>query len=161
MLIWLGVRFVFLRKNGVLGSKALKFGIRLLMLNHIWNLFSKASSLWVAWTEANWLKGRSFWKVSIPASCSWNWKKILKLRDIAKSVIRFKVGNGFQVFLWLDHWHPAGYLLDTFGYRIVHDSGLSLHSKLDVIIKKMEIGFGLTLDQILLLRCRSSFMQLS
>ncbi len=39
------------------------------------------------------------------------------------------------MFLWLDHWHPASYLLDTFGYRIVHDSGLSLHSKLDVIIK--------------------------
>jgi len=39
------------------------------------------------------------------------------------------------VFLWLDHWHPASYLLDNFGYRIVHDSDFSLHSKLDVIIK--------------------------
>jgi hypothetical protein len=46
-----------------------------------------------------------------------------------------KVGNDSKVILWLDHWHPACYLLDTFGYRIVHVSGLSLHSKLNVIIK--------------------------
>jgi len=35
----------------------------------------------------------------------------------------------------LDHWHPAGCLLDKFGYRIVHDSGFPLHSNLDVIMK--------------------------
>ncbi|XP_062152014.1 uncharacterized protein LOC133860417 [Alnus glutinosa] len=68
-------------------------------------------------------------------SCSWSWKKILKLQDIAKSFIRFKVGRGNKVFLWLDNWHPAGCLLDKYGYRIVHDSGFPLHAKLDVIMK--------------------------
>jgi hypothetical protein len=112
------------RERG-LGIKSIAVWNQASMLNHIWNLFSKAGSLWVAWTEANWLNGRNFWTVPIPASCSWSWKKILKLRDIAKSFIRFKVGNGSKVFLWQDHWLPAGYLLDNFGYRIVHDSGFS------------------------------------
>jgi hypothetical protein len=58
------------------------------MLNHIWNMFTKAGSLWVAWTEANWLKGRSLWQVSVLVSCSWSWKKRLKLLDLAKSFIR-------------------------------------------------------------------------
>jgi len=39
------------------------------------------------------------------------------------------------VFLWLDKWHPAGYLLDRFGYRIVYDSGIPLNAKLDAIFK--------------------------
>lgn len=105
------------------------------MLNHIWNLFTKARALWVAWTEANWLKGRSLWQVFVPLSCSWSQKKILKLRDIAKSFIRYKVGDGRRVFLWWDHWHPAAYLLDTFGFRVVYDSGLSLNIKLASLIK--------------------------
>lgn len=40
--------------------------------------------------------------------------------------------------MWRDHWHPVSYLLDTFRYRIVHDSGLSLHSKFDFIIKNRD-----------------------
>jgi hypothetical protein len=61
-------------------------------------------------------------------------KKILKLRDIAKKFIRFTVGDGSKIFLWFDHWHPSGYLVDTFGYRVVYDSGFSLESKLSSII---------------------------
>jgi hypothetical protein len=34
-----------------------------------------------------------------------------------------------------DHWHPAGYLLDKFGYRVVYDSGFSAEFKLSSIIQ--------------------------
>jgi len=108
------------------------------MLNHIWNLFTKAGSLWVAWIESNWLRGRSLWSISIPSSCSWSWKKLLKLRDMAKSLIRFQVGDGRNIFLWLDHWHPAGCLLGRFGYRAVYDSGMSINAKLSAIIHNGE-----------------------
>jgi hypothetical protein len=71
-------------------------------------------------------------------------KKILKLRDIAKRYISFKVGNGIRVFLWFDHWHPAGYLLKKFGHRIVHDSSFHLRSKLEVAIKNGEWSWPTT-----------------
>lgn len=29
------------------------------MLKHIWSLFAQAGSIWVAWVEENWLKGKS------------------------------------------------------------------------------------------------------
>jgi hypothetical protein len=67
------------KREGGLGIKRLEVWNQASMLNHIWNLFSKAGSLWVAWVEANWLKGRSLWQISIPQACSWSWKKILKL----------------------------------------------------------------------------------
>jgi hypothetical protein len=126
------------KQEGGLGIKRIEVWNKAYMLNHIWNLFTKAGSLWVAWINANRLKGRCLWEISIPNSCSWSWKKLLKLRDIAKRFISFKVGNGSRVFLWFDHWHPAGYLLETFGHRIVHDSGFPLRSKLEVAIRNGE-----------------------
>jgi hypothetical protein len=81
-------------------------GTRFVFINLIWNLFAQAGSLWVAWVEVNWLRGKSFWQISNPKVCSWSWKKLLKLRDIAKKFIRFKIGDGNRTFLWLDNWHP-------------------------------------------------------
>jgi hypothetical protein len=48
------------KKEGGLGIKMIEVWNKAYMINHIWNL-SKVGSLWVAWTKANWLKGRSFW----------------------------------------------------------------------------------------------------
>jgi hypothetical protein len=80
--------------------------------------------------------------VSTPITCSWSLKKLLKIRDLAKNFIHFKVGDGSRVFLWLDKWHPAGYLLDRFGYRIVYDSGIPLNAKLAAIMKDGEWFWG-------------------
>lgn len=104
------------------------------MLNHIWNLFTKAGSLWVVWIETNWLKGRSLWQISIP-TCSWSWKKLLQIRDIAKKFIRFQAGDGCKIFLCLDHWHPAWCLLGKFRYRAVYDSSYHINSKLSSVIQ--------------------------
>jgi len=60
---------------------------------------------------------------------------LLKLRDIAKSFIQFKVGNGSRIFLWFDQWHPFGYLLDNFGHRVVYDAGFPVGAKLSTIIR--------------------------
>ena len=49
------------------------------MLRHIWNLFARAGSLWVAWVKIYLLKGKSFWKVKILQVCSSSWRKLLKL----------------------------------------------------------------------------------
>jgi hypothetical protein len=121
-------------KNNFLLKKNIEVWNQASILNHIWNLFAKAGSLWVAWVNINWLKDWSVWQIPIPKACSWSLKKILKLRDIAMKFIWFKVGDGSKIFPWFDHWHPSGYLLDAFGYIVVYDSGLSLESKLSSII---------------------------
>jgi hypothetical protein len=57
-------------KERGLGIKRLDVWNQASMMNHIRNLFTKSGSLWVAWTETNWLKRRSFWQIPIPKSCS-------------------------------------------------------------------------------------------
>jgi hypothetical protein len=131
------------KKERGLGIKSIEVWNKASMMNHIWNLFINAGSMWVAWVEANWLKGQSFWQVSVPVSCSWSWKKLLQPREPAKKFIQFKVGDGSRVFLWLDHWLLANYLLDRYGYKIVYDFGFPHNSKLAVVIKNRNGFWGL------------------
>jgi len=44
------------KREGGLGLKRLEVWNQASMLNHIWSLFAKAGSLWVAWVESTWLK---------------------------------------------------------------------------------------------------------
>jgi hypothetical protein len=78
--------------------------------------------------------GRSLWQIPFPKSFSWSWKKLLKLREVAKTFIHFQVGDGSNIFLWHDHWHPTGYLLEKYGYCVVYDSGFSKEAKLSSIL---------------------------
>jgi hypothetical protein len=126
------------KEEGGLGIKRLEVWNKASMMIHIWNLFARAGSLWVAWVEEMWLKGRSFWQIPIPHTCSWSWKKILKLRGDAKDFLSFKVGDGKKIFLWFDSWHPAGYLFDRYGYRTVYDAGRDIGPKLSSIIRNGE-----------------------
>ncbi|XP_062145358.1 uncharacterized protein LOC133852602 [Alnus glutinosa] len=126
------------KKEWGLGIKRLEVWNQASMLIRIWNLFAKAECLWVAWVDEVWLKGKSLWQIPIPQTCSWSWRKILKLRPIARSLLSFKVGDGSKIFLWYDTWHLAGCLIDRYGYRVVYDAGFSIGPKLSSIIRNGE-----------------------
>jgi hypothetical protein len=124
------------------------------MMVHIWNLFARVGSLWVAWVEDVWLKGKSFWQIPIPQKCSWSWKKIMKLRPLAHPFLSFKVGNGDNIFLWYDTWHPAGCLIEKFGHRTIHDAGHNVGPKLSSIIKNGEWYWkGARSDNLVEIQC--------
>jgi len=81
------------------------------------------------------VKGKSFWNVSTPQNGSWCWRKLLKLRHLARGLIRFEVGTGENIHLWMDNWHPFGALVEKFGFRIVYDSYRKLDAKLSSVLK--------------------------
>ncbi|GKV32308.1 hypothetical protein SLEP1_g40922 [Rubroshorea leprosula] len=85
------------------------------ILKHIWLLFSKAGSIWVAWVHEYLIKGRSFWTLSIPADASWGWRKILKLQYMVKGLIQHIPGDGTNIYIWHDYWHLSGPLIDAYG----------------------------------------------
>ena len=66
------------------------------ILQNIWAIISKSGSLWIAWIETYVLKGRSIWEVSNTQTSSWNWKKLLQLRNLASRFIEVK--NGAEVW---------------------------------------------------------------
>jgi hypothetical protein len=81
------------------------------------------------------LKGRSLWHIPLSKACSWSWKKLLKLRDVAKEFLSFKVGKCHDISLWIYAWHPAGRLLDTYEFQIVYDFGIGIDAKLSAVLQ--------------------------
>jgi len=80
----------------------------------------------------------SIFGLSLPKLDLFGWpglKKLLKLRNIAKQFLSFKVGNGSHISFWHDKWHPTDYLLDCFGSRVVYDLSIPLDAKVFKIIK--------------------------
>lgn len=41
---------------------------------------------------------------------------------MAKSFLKFQVGDGSNISLWLDNWHPDGILYDKYGFWVIDDA---------------------------------------
>jgi hypothetical protein len=91
------------KKESGLGLKIMEVWNISSMLRHVWSLFAYSGSIWVAWVTQYLLRGRSFWSISIPQDCSWSWRKLLKLRDIAKLFLKFEDGDGSNIHMWVDN----------------------------------------------------------
>ena len=104
------------------------------VMKHIWNLFYRKDSLWVAWVQRIYLKQGSLWCAKIPSMCSWSWRKILQLRDRIRPFIRHKVCNGVGTFLWHDFWNQLGPLFPRFGDRIIYDSAIHRNAHVAEVI---------------------------
>jgi hypothetical protein len=48
------------------------------------------------------------------------------------------VGDGKDIYLWLDHWHPAGVLYQTYGSRVIYDAGSKLDHKLSTVLRDQD-----------------------
>ena len=134
----------FPKKDGELGLKSLEVWNQTLILRHVWSLFARSGSIWVAKVKDNYLRMKSLWGVDIPQNYSWSWRKILKLRDKAKRFLRFEVGNREYIHLWLDSWHPFGVLLENYGYRVMYDAQSRVDAKLSYVIFNGEWYWGPT-----------------
>nr|KJB41206.1 hypothetical protein B456_007G094500 [Gossypium raimondii] len=63
------------------------------IIQHLWAILIQAGSLWIAWINACMLRGRHVMQLPLAQNSSWDWKKLMGLRNEA-----FKV---FQVRDWL------------------------------------------------------------
>ena len=108
------------KEEGGLGLRPVKDSNDASVMKHIWNLFYRKDSLWVAWVQRLYLRQGSVWCARTPSYCSWSWRKILQLRERVRPFIRHKVYNGVGTFLWHDFWNQFGPLLPCFGERILY-----------------------------------------
>ncbi|GKB33875.1 hypothetical protein Tco_0873276 [Tanacetum coccineum] len=88
-----------LKIQGGLGIKSLHTWNVALMSKHVWNLFSKKDSLWVKWINSYMLVDRrscerNFWDIPILNDTCWGWRMILQCRDVLRSHIVSRIGNG-------------------------------------------------------------------
>ena len=110
-----------------------------LNLKHIGCLLDPYNkSIWKHWIHLYMLKGKSFWQVKAPSQCSWYWRKLLKLRPVAKPLLIHQIGNGEHTSLWFDNWLPMGSLMDNYPERLVYDAAININAKVSAIIRGLE-----------------------
>lgn len=92
------------KSEGGLGIRDLKEANKVYGLKLIWRMLS-GDSLWEKWIKHNLLKGKNFWEISSKTQqWSWMWRKMLKLRDVAKLFYMKELGNGRHTSFWFDKW---------------------------------------------------------
>lgn len=127
--------------SGVLNIISFVGTSRAALLRQLWNVVQNKPTCWNIWLNAKYLKGKSFWDVSIPKAASWRWKGILALRRIALPQIKFLVGSGHVVKFWTDPWLNGGRLQDRFGGRAIYDLRLGVDVKLHQFIVNHKCDF--------------------
>lgn len=100
-------------------------------LKLIWRLLT-GDSLWGKWIKRNIFKGKNFWEVNHKMqSGSWMWRKLLKLREVAKSFYKKEIGNGRHISFWFDVWSAKGNLFEILGPRGIIDLGVGREETLE------------------------------
>ena len=83
------------------------------------------SSLWGKWVESNLLKKNNFWEINERSQMgSWMWRKMVKMRDVARMFHKKELGNGKKTSFWFDNWSERGVLLSLLGERGIVDMGI-------------------------------------
>ncbi|KAL1223800.1 putative ribonuclease H protein [Cardamine amara subsp. amara] len=83
------------KSSGGLSLRRLAKWNNVLGLKLIWLIFTKAGSLWVSWVRTHLIGSQSFWDItSSYLHGSWMWRRLLKLRHIARSFLFRRIGMG-------------------------------------------------------------------
>lgn len=123
------------KTEGGLDFKSLAIWNRAAVAKHVWFMVSGGEqSMWCQWVKSYLLRGNSFWAVKVLSDPSWVWRKLLSLRESLFPLIKCKIGNGSDTFLWHDNWHPLGSLWARYGNRLLYDIALNGQAKVASIV---------------------------
>ena len=115
------------KEEGGLGLRPLKELYKVYGLKLIWRLMAE-KSLWVRWVQCYLIRKGSFWSIKENTSSgSWVWRKLLKLRGLAKQYIKKEVRNGEITSFWHDSCSRFDTLKDLLRERGPLDLGVPDH----------------------------------
>ncbi|KAL0289735.1 UNVERIFIED_CONTAM: hypothetical protein Sradi_7066500 [Sesamum radiatum] len=104
---------------GIRDIQALNQG---LMSRHLWRIIMQdRTSIWVTWILQYRLQDYSVWTIRA-RSGTWGWRKLIRLRDILRPYILYRIGGGSSFSLWHDPWHERGPLISRFPLGPRHTS---------------------------------------
>ena len=70
------------------------------------------------------------------------------------------MGDGKNIHLWLESWHPDGILLEKYGYRAVYnDAQSSVDAKLSTVIRNGDWFWSLARSDALVVEIQSKLAE--
>lgn len=114
------------RIEGGLGFKNPRDWNKAQILFHLCKVINCNNSLWPMWVNRTALKRKHFWTLEIPQDCSWIWRQILKLRQLALHCISYTIGNGLNTSLWFTPWWHSECLATSKNDPIIAQAGIQV-----------------------------------
>lgn len=113
------------KKLGGLGITNLCMWNKAAMSTYFERLFSNEKGLWAQWIHSNMIGSKDFWTMSIPQSCSWSWRNILKHRLTFKKFIQCNWRTCTNLSFWHSPWAKPGLILsEVVDYNVMLNSGI-------------------------------------
>ncbi|XP_059650642.1 uncharacterized protein LOC132296457 [Cornus florida] len=120
--------------------KAVLAEVNKLLRNFLWS-GTEFKHTGAKWVRVQLVRDRCFWTLGTPQNCSSNWKKILQLKGVARSMILQKVGNGEHTYFWEDNWLHGGPLSLRVAEGFLQDSQILPHQRLSSLISDGDWSF--------------------
>lgn len=60
----------------------------------------------------NLIQGRVMWDIDFQNTGSWLWRRLMKLRALARPFMSAKVGNNLTILFWIDDWTDLGSFIE-------------------------------------------------
>lgn len=104
------------------------------IMMHLCRVEAGSKTLWATWIHATSFKHKHLWTLPMPTDCSWIWKKILKLRVLARQFISYQLGDGRNTWFWFDPWWNNRCLAQKKTDLIITQLGLPWHTRVGSVI---------------------------
>lgn len=92
------------KSGGGLGFKDVKVWNKAAVFKHIWAIAEKKDSLWLKWIHHEYLKRDGIWEHEAPAHSTWQWKKMIEIKNEARNLFKdrlgaqYSIGKGYKFF---------------------------------------------------------------
>lgn len=136
-------------QEGGLGIRSITEVAKVFSLRLIWRIFNESQSLWVDWVRHFLLRSESFWDIRDTGLGSWVWRKMLKMRTLAKQFLRMEIHNGQSTRFWTNIWHPSGRLIEVAGESGTQKLGISRSALVCEVRTQTCWAFRRTRDRLL------------
>ena len=92
------------KKYGGLCIKKAEATNKALQMKWLWKIIKHPENLWVQLISKRYLHNSSLFAHFPPQSGSWQWKKLMTIRDLFRKGLRWIIGSENEVYFWKDNW---------------------------------------------------------
>lgn len=102
------------KNEGGLGIKDLISWNTSAILFQLWRIINNVTSLWITWVRTELLRNKLFGTMKVPSKCSWCFKNIPGVRDMALQHVQYEVRQTISLYFSHDPWLNKKPLVEQF-----------------------------------------------
>lgn len=89
---------------GGLGLRKAEPVNKAMQMKLLWKIMKKSNNVWVRTVNSKYLKNTNVLNYQKKGNCSWQWSRLMELRETIHKGLCWQVGDGTSINFWWDIW---------------------------------------------------------